>query len=83
LLFRLFGFKLIFRMKFLINNTFPTPFWQCIVMENGKLSVCGRCIDVPGLCDGIYRTIYEFNYNFNTNVAYKIFFTFYFYRWRK
>jgi len=20
-------------------------------MENGKLSVCGRCIDVPGLCE--------------------------------
>ena len=19
-------------------------------MENGKLSVCGRCVDVPGLC---------------------------------
>jgi hypothetical protein len=20
-------------------------------MEDGKLSVCGRCIDVPGLCE--------------------------------
>jgi hypothetical protein len=20
-------------------------------MENGKLSICGRCIDVPGLCE--------------------------------
>ena len=35
----------------LIENRFPTPCHQCVVMENGKLSVCGRCIDVPGLCD--------------------------------
>ncbi|WP_088189426.1 radical SAM protein [Desulfosporosinus sp. FKA] len=35
----------------LINNTFPTPCQQCVVMENGKLSVCGRCIDIPGLCE--------------------------------
>lgn len=34
----------------IINNKFPTPCYQCVVMENGKLSVCGRCIDVPGLC---------------------------------
>ena len=36
---------------YLINNTFPTPCYQCVVMENGKLSTCGRCIDVPGLCE--------------------------------
>lgn len=36
---------------YLIDNTFPTPCRQCVVMENGKLSVCGRCIDVPGLCE--------------------------------
>ena len=35
----------------LINNSFPTPCHQCVVMENGKISTCGRCIDVPGLCD--------------------------------
>ena len=35
----------------LINNNFPTPCHQCVVMENGKISVCGRCIDVPGLCE--------------------------------
>ena len=44
-------FNLKSSMKFLVNNSFPTPCWQCVVMENGKLSVCGRCIDVPGLCD--------------------------------
>lgn len=35
----------------LINNTFPTPCHQCVVIENGRISTCGRCIDVPGLCD--------------------------------
>ena len=24
---------------------------QCVVIENGKLSTCGRCIEVSGLCD--------------------------------
>lgn len=36
---------------YLIENTFPTPCHQCVVMENGKISTCGRCIDVPGLCE--------------------------------
>ncbi len=35
---------------YLINNTFPTPCRQCVVMENGRLSICGHCIDVPDLC---------------------------------
>lgn len=35
----------------IIDNSFPTPCHQCVVMENGELSVCGRCIHVPGLCD--------------------------------
>lgn len=34
----------------LVENNFPTPCHQCVVMEAGKLSICGRCIDVPGLC---------------------------------
>ncbi len=34
----------------IINNSFPVPCRQCVVMENEKLSICGRCIDVPGLC---------------------------------
>lgn len=45
----------IFNLKaafpYLINNSFPTPCYQCVVLENGKLSICGRCIDVPGLCE--------------------------------
>ncbi len=36
---------------YIINNSFPTPCYQCVVMEKGELSICGRCIHVPGLCD--------------------------------
>ena len=43
-------FNLKSAFPYLIHNSFPTPCHQCVVMENGKLSVCGRCIEVPGLC---------------------------------
>jgi Fe-coproporphyrin III synthase len=29
---------------------FKTPCYQCIVSEEGKRSVCGRCVDIEGLC---------------------------------
>ena len=35
---------------YIVNNTFKTPCYQCIVMENGKQWVCGRCLDIKGLC---------------------------------
>jgi len=45
----------IFNLKsafpYLIENKFPTPCYQCVVMEDGKLSTCGRCINEPGLCE--------------------------------
>ena len=44
-------FNLKSAFPYLIENRFPTPCHQCVVMENGKLSTCGRCIDVPGLCE--------------------------------
>ena len=43
-------FNLRSAFPYLINNSFPTPCHQCVVMENGKISTCGRCIEVPGLC---------------------------------
>ena len=43
-------FKLKSAFPYLIDNSFPTPCHQCVVMENGELSTCGRCIHVPGLC---------------------------------
>ena len=44
-------FNLKSAFPYLIDNSFPTPCHQCVVIENGRLSTCGRCIDVPGLCD--------------------------------
>ena len=37
-------------LPYIVNNTFPTPCYQCIVVENGDKWVCGRCIDIEGLC---------------------------------
>ncbi len=44
-------FNLKSAFPYLIDNTFPVPCRQCVVIENGKISICGRCIDVPGLCE--------------------------------
>lgn len=44
-------FNLKSAFPYLVENRFPTPCHQCVVMENGKISTCGRCIDVPGLCE--------------------------------
>lgn len=44
-------FNLKSALPYLVDNTFPTPCRQCLVIENGRISTCGRCIDVPGLCE--------------------------------
>ena len=44
-------FNLSSAFPYLVRNKFRTPCHQCVVVENGKLSVCGRCVDVPGLCE--------------------------------
>lgn len=62
-------FNLKSAFPYLINNTFPTPCHQCVVMENGKLSVCGRCLDVPGLCSQCgYFFVAEYTLLFRGNV---------------
>jgi len=54
---------------YIVNNTFPTPCHQCVVMENGKISICGRCIDVPGLCEECgYFFAAEYSLVFRGNV---------------
>jgi MoaA/NifB/PqqE/SkfB family radical SAM enzyme len=32
------------------ENAWPTPCHQCVIVEDGQQWVCGRCVDVPGLC---------------------------------
>lgn len=45
----------IFNLKsafpYIIQNKFPTPCYQCVVIEKGEISICGRCIHEPGLCE--------------------------------
>ncbi len=53
----------------LIENSFPTPCHQCVVMENGKLSTCGRCIEIPGLCEQCgYFFVAEYTLLFRGNL---------------
>lgn len=63
----------IFNLKsafpYIIDNSFPTPCYQCVVMENGKLSTCGRCIEVPGLCEQCgYFFVAEYTLLFKGNL---------------
>lgn len=62
-------FNLKSAFPYLINNSFPTPCYQCVVIENGKVSTCGRCIDVPGLCDECgYFFVAEYTLLFKGNI---------------
>lgn len=62
-------FNLRSAFPYLINNSFPTPCHQCVVMENGKLSICGRCIDVSGLCEECgYFFVAEYTLLFRGNL---------------
>lgn len=63
----------IFNLKsafpYLIENSFPTPCHQCLVIENGKISTCGRCIEVPGLCRECgYFFVAEYTLLFRGNI---------------
>ena len=52
-----------------LANDWPRPCAQCIVSEGGKRWVCGRCIDVPGLCDQCgYLFAAEFGLLFHGNL---------------
>jgi len=44
-------FNLRSALPHIVRNTFKTPCHQCVVVEKGKYSVCGRCIDLPGMCE--------------------------------
>ncbi len=62
-------FNLRSAFPYLVNNSFPTPCHQCVVMENGKLSICGRCIDVSGLCEKCgYFFVAEYTLLFRGNL---------------
>jgi len=51
------------------SNSFQTPCFQCVVMENGKQSICGRCIEVDKLCEKCgYFFAAEYSLLFNGNI---------------
>ena len=61
-------FNLRSAFPYLVIGSFPTPCHQCVVMENGKLSICGRCIEVPGLCEACgYFFVAEYTLLFSGN----------------
>ncbi len=61
-------FNLRSAFPYLIENRFPTPCYQCVVMENGKISTCGRCVEVPGLCEACgYFFVAEYTLLFRGN----------------
>lgn len=62
-------FNLKSAFKYLINNDFPTSCHQCVVIEDGKLSTCGRCIHEEGLCEQCgYFFVAEYTLLFRGNI---------------
>ena len=62
-------FNLKSAFPYLIDNSFPTPCHQCVVVENGKVSTCGRCIEVEGLCSRCgYFFVAEYTLLFRGNI---------------
>ena len=62
-------FNLKSAFPYLIDNRFPTPCYQCVVMENGRLSTCGRCIHEKGLCQKCgYFFVAEYTLLFRGNL---------------
>lgn len=62
-------FNLKSAFPYLVENRFPVPCHQCVVVEDGKVSVCGRCIAVPGLCQECgYFFVAEYTLLFRGNI---------------
>lgn len=62
-------FNLKSAFRYIRDNSFKTPCHQCVVMENGKISICGRCIEVPGLCEKCgYFFAAEYSLVFSGNI---------------
>ena len=62
-------FNLKSAFPYLIENKLPPPCHQCLVIEDGRVSPCGRCIDIPGLCKECgYFFVAEYTLLFRGNV---------------
>ncbi|GAB6178802.1 hypothetical protein JCM14036_01210 [Desulfotomaculum defluvii] len=43
-------FNLYSALDAFLKNDWPRPCYQCIVSENNKRYICGRCVQIDGLC---------------------------------
>ncbi len=56
-------------LDLLLKNTWKRPCPQCIVSENNVRYICGRCSEIPGLCEHCgYLFAVEFSALFNGNI---------------
>jgi len=44
-------FNLYSALDYYLENKWRRPCYQCIVSENKRRYVCGRCVEIPGLCE--------------------------------
>ena len=52
-----------------LDGKWRRPCAQCVVVEEGRWSVCGRCVEVPGLCERCgYLFAVEFSLLFEGNL---------------
>ncbi|GAA0179554.1 hypothetical protein SH2C18_24010 [Clostridium sediminicola] len=52
-----------------LDKRWTSPCYQCIVSENGKRYVCGRCVEIDGLCEECgYLFATEFSLLFSGNI---------------
>ena len=62
-------FNLKSAFPYIISNRFHTPCEQCVVIEDGRLYTCGRCIDIEGLCEKCgYFFVAEYTLIFGGNL---------------
>lgn len=52
-----------------VAKSFPTPCHQCLVVEDGRVYTCGRCIEEKGLCENCgYLFVAEYTLVFKGNL---------------
>lgn len=62
-------FNLYSALDHYLENDWERPCYQCIVSENKKRFICGRCIEIDGLCEKCgYLFAIEFSLLFKGNV---------------
>ncbi len=62
-------FNLYNSLDIYLKNNWERPCHQCIVSEEGKRYVCGRCVEIEGLCDECgYLFAVEFSMLFSGDV---------------